>query len=250
MKYLLILGALFFTTLVANAQQITAKQIIAKSQEIVRGDSHEAVITMTIERPKYTREVKMKSWSLRDELALIIIMAPAREKGTAFLKRYAEIYNWVPSIERVVKLPPSMMMQSWMGSDFTNDDLIRAASILEDYNHTLVGEEEVEGVLCYKIELLPKPDAPVVWGKIVNWISKNDFLERRAEFYDEDEFLINEMIFSDIKKMGGRTVATKIVVNPVEDEGNTTTIIYEDVKFNQPIEESFFSERNMKTIRP
>lgn len=250
MKKIIGLLIIVVATFSLSAQDMTAKEIIAKSQELVRGDAHEAVITMTIERPKYTREVKMKSWSLKDELALIVVMSPAREKGTAFLKRYDEIYNWVPSIERVVKLPPSMMMQSWMGSDFTNDDLIKAASILKDYDHELIGEEEVDGAMCYKIELLPKPNAPVVWGKIVNWIGKADFLERRSEFYDEDGYLINEMIFSDVKEMGGRNIVTKITVNPVEDEGHKTIITYEDVKFNQPKPDSFFSERNMKTIRP
>ncbi len=247
-NFTFVLITILFSNLSIYAQNydITAAEIIERSQDNVRGDTHQATIKMSIVRPKYTREMVMKSWSLGEDYALIAVEAPAREKGTAFLKRQDEIYNWVPNIGRVVKLPPSMMMQSWMGSDFTNDDLVRAASILEDYSHEIEGEENIAGYDCYKIVLTPKPDAPVVWGKIVSWFAKDSFIELRAEFYDEDEYLINEMVFSNIKEMNGRKVPTLIEVIPVDDEGNKTQIEYIDIKFNEPIEPSFFSQQRMK----
>ncbi len=243
---LFILTILYCNFSELSAQEITAAEIIERSQEHVRGATHQATIKMSIIRPKYTREMVMKSWSLGDDFALIAVESPAREKGTAFLKREQEIYNWVPNIARVVKLPPSMMMQSWMGSDFTNDDLVKAASILEDYTHTIIGEEQIGDYDCYKVELLPKPDAPVVWGKIYSWFSKEEFIELRAEFYDEDDFLVNEMTFSNIKEMDGRKVPTLVEVIPVEDDGNKTRIEYLEIFFDRPIESSFFSQQKMK----
>lgn len=230
----------------AIAQEITAAEVIERSQEHVRGETHQATIKMSIVRTKYTREMVMKSWSLGEEYALIAVESPAREKGSAFLKRDDEIYNWVPNIGRVVKLPPSMMMQSWMGSDFTNDDLVKAASILNDYTHEIAGEESINGYQCYKIILTPKPNAPVVWGKIISWFSKDDFLELRAEFYDEDDYLVNEMKFSNIKEMDGRKVPTLIEVIPADEDGNKTQIEYLDIKFNAPLEADFFSQQKMK----
>lgn len=240
------LSLLHFSLSELNAQDLTAIEVIERSQEHVRGETHQARIKMSIIRPKYTREMVMTSWSLGEEYALIAVESPAREKGSAFLKRDDEIYNWVPNIGRVVKLPPSMMMQSWMGSDFTNDDLVRAASILEDYTHEIVGEEKIGEYDCYKIQLTPKPDAPVVWGKIISWFSKDEFIEMRAEFYDEDDFLINEMKFSNIKEMDGRRVPTLIEVIPAEEDGQKTQIEYLEIKFDAPLEKSFFSQQRMK----
>src|SRR5690606_1606609 len=98
-------------------------------------------------------------WGKGDELALILVTAPARDKGTAFLKRGNEIWNWQPSIDRTVKMPPSMMAQSWMGSDFTNDDLVKHSSVVNDFDHTLLGSETIEGRACHKIEMIPKESA-------------------------------------------------------------------------------------------
>ena len=125
----------------------------------------------------------MKVWSLEPEYALVYITEPAKEKGMVTLKMDKEVWNWVPNIQRIIKIPPSMMLQSWMGSDFTNDDLVRQSSIVEDYNHKIISEEEYQGYDCYKIEMVPKPDAGVVWGKIITWISKKEYLVGRIYLY-------------------------------------------------------------------
>ncbi|MBT4339587.1 MAG: outer membrane lipoprotein-sorting protein, partial [Bacteroidetes bacterium] len=172
-----------------------------------------------------------------------------KEKGQVFLKRGKEMWNWMPSIDRMIKIPPSMMMQGWMGSDFTNDDLVEQSSSVKDYKHTLLGKSIVREVLCYKIELIPKEDAPVVWGKIIMWITVDGFDTWAAEYYDEDNELVNVEKAYDIKTMGDRTIPTRIEIIPVGKKGEKTILQIIDMKFNEKLEDDFFSQQNMKRIR-
>jgi len=226
-----------------------AKEIIRKADEKRRGETSVAELTIFIKRPSWSREISVKTWSMNTDYSLILITAPARDQGTVFLKRNNEIWNWIPSIDRNIKLPPSMMMQSWMGSDFTNDDLIKESSIIEDYSHKIVGDSVILGRGCYKIELIPKPDAPVVWGKIYSWIDKVDFIELRSELYDEEGFLINEVVFSEIKQLGGRKLPSVMEYIPVDKEGHKTVMHYHNVEYNTKLDESFFSLQNMKRVQ-
>jgi outer membrane lipoprotein-sorting protein len=234
---------------VSNAQDINIQEIVKQADEKFRGTSSQGELTMIIQRPSWSREVSMKNWTLGNDYSLIYITAPAKEKGQVFLKRHNEMWNWVPSIERMIKIPPSMMMQSWMGSDFTNDDLVRESSLVKDYSQRLIGEETIEGYDCYKAELIPHDDAPVVWGKILMWISKKDFYWLKAEYYDEDNNLVNTEILSDIKQMDDRKLPTHLEMIPADEEGNKTILIFKDMKFNINLKESFFSQQNMKRIR-
>ncbi len=224
-------------------------EIIRKADEKTRGASSEGEIKMTIVRPTWTREVQMKTWSYGDEYSLIYITAPARDKGTAFLKREKELWNWQPTIDRVIKLPPSMMMQSWMGSDFTNDDLIKESSIISDYEHELLGSDTIDGRDCYQIQLIPKPDAPVVWGRILIWVDKKDYLQLRSEFYDEDDYLVNTMYGREVKEFDGVLLPSILEVVPEEEEGHKTIIEYLALEFNTGIKPSFFGVQNMKRVR-
>jgi outer membrane lipoprotein-sorting protein len=167
---------IFFLTVPGFLFAQDAREIVKRADERAKGKTSEAVMTIQIVRPSWTREMSMKTWTKGNELALILLTAPAKDKGTVFLKRKKEVWNWIPAIERNIKLPPSMMSQSWMGTDFTNDDLVKEASIVEDYNHSIIGEETLQERSCYKIEMIPKPEAAVVWGKIILWIDKKDFL--------------------------------------------------------------------------
>ncbi|MEZ5146348.1 MAG: outer membrane lipoprotein-sorting protein [Bacteroidales bacterium] len=231
------------------AQDLTALEIVSKADQKTRGETSQGTMTMKIVRPSWERTVEMKSWSKSDDFFLIYITAPAKEKGQVFLKRYKEMWNWIPSINRMVKIPPSMMMQSWMGSDFTNDDLVKQSSIVKDYEHKLLGEETIRGQVCYKIELIPKPDAPVVWGKIISWITKDGFNVWKNEYYDEDIELINVENAYDLKDFGDRTIPSRMEIEPVDEPGNKTILTFEDMKFNEPISDDFFSQQNMKQVR-
>jgi hypothetical protein len=209
----------------------------------------QGVMTLTIVRPDWTRSITLKSWSKGTEYSLIYITAPAKEKGQVFLKRQNDMWNWVPSIERLIKIPPSMMMQSWMGSDYTNDDLVKESSIVVDYSQKLSGREKVRDMECYKIELIPLPDAAVTWGKVITWITVDGFNQWEAEYYDEDSTIVNVMNASDIKRMGDREIPTKLEIDPVNKKGNKTVLVINSMIFNQPISESFFSQQNMKSVK-
>ena len=241
---------LFFLIILAfqaNAQD--AYQIIKQADEHLRGASQKAEMSIEVQRPKWSRTMDIKAWSLGNDYSFILINAPARDKGTVFLKREKEIWNWQPKIEKVIKLPPSMMMQSWMGSDFTNDDLVKESSILLDYTHEIIGDTLILDRACYTIQLTPKPEAAVVWGKIKTFIDKNDFLQLGSEFYDEDGYLINKMEASEIKSFGNKILPSKMVMTPVEEEGQKTILRYKSIKYNIDIDEAFFSKQNMKRLR-
>lgn len=229
---------------------LTAKQIIKKSDDLMRGvKTTKAEMTIKTIRPKWSREMRMKSWSKGQKLSMMLVTSPAKEKGTVFLMKEKEVWNWIPSVERTIKLPPSMMMQSWMGTDFTNDDLVKQSSVVDDYTHKIIGEEVIEGRNCYKIEMIPNEDAAVVWGKIHTWVDKKDFLQLKVEFYDEDGDLVNVMNASNIKKMGGRLVPAKLEVIPVDKKGQKTVMEYLSLEFDTPLNEGFFTIQNMKKVK-
>jgi outer membrane lipoprotein-sorting protein len=234
----------------ASAQaQPSAIDIVRRADANMRGDYSTASLSMTIVRPRWTRELSLKSWSRGTDYSLILITAPARDQGTAFLKRDKEIWNWQPAIDRSIKLPPSMMMQSWMGSDLTNDDLIRESSVVNDYTHSLLGSEQVEGRDCYRIALDPKPEAAVVWGRVLAWIDHKDYMQLKAEFYDEDGYLVQTMLGSDIRDFGGRRLPARLEVIPADKPGHKTVVQYQHLDFKTPVPESFFTLQNLKSVR-
>ncbi len=234
----------------ADAQQLSATDIIRKADEKLNGEkSGFSMMTMTIVRPTWQRTVEIKSWSLGDDYALALITAPAREKGQTFLKRGSEMWSWNPAINRLIKLPPSMMSQGWMGSDYTNDDILRESSVVDDYTHTTEGEEDVDGHKCYKIKLTAKPEAGVIWGHQVWWVDMKEFIMLKAELYDEDGYLVRTERGMEVKNFDGRTLPSLIELVPEENEGQKTVLRINEMKFNIDIAESFFSQQNMKSIR-
>lgn len=247
LKFCILVFLISATVVPAFGQDAT--EIVRKMDEKMRGESLEAEMTMTIVRPSWQRTIAMKSWSRGTEYSLILITGPARDEGTAYLKRGNEIWNWVPSVGRTIKMPPSMMMQSWMGSDFTNDDLVRESSVVTDYSHELVGEETIENYDCYKIAMTPKPDAPVVWGRVDVWISKEEFMQLKAGFFDENGELINVMNGMNIQEFDGRRIPAKMEMIPQDKEGHKTVIEYQSMEFNEDIPERFFSVQNMRRVQ-
>jgi len=229
--------------------QESALEIVKRADNKSRGKTSQSQMTMTITRPGWSRTVSMKSWSKGRDLALVLITLPAKEKGQTFLKRGNEMWQWVPAIDRMIKIPPSMMMQSWMGSDFTNDDLLKESSIIFDYYHKKIGMEKIRGFNCYKIELTPRPDAAVVWGKIMLWIDENDDNYFQTECYDEDGELVHTQSFYDIKRMGDRIVPTRMEIIPEEKPGQSTTLVIDQIEYDKPIEDAFFSQQIMKRVR-
>lgn len=227
----------------------TAKEIVQKADELTRANSSISDLSMTVQKPDWSRTMRIKAWALEPDYSLILITEPAKDKGIVTLKRFKEVWNFIPAVQKIIKIPPSMMLQSWMGSDFTNDDLVRESSMVRDYEHSLLGAETLAGYECYKIEMLPKPEAGVVWGKIIVWITKGGYLQLKSDFYDEDGILVKYMIGSNIRELGGRVIPTHVEMIPNDKPGQKTTMDYHMIQFNPKIEASFFSEQSMKRVR-
>ena len=245
-KFFLIL-LLFFSQDIYSQD---ATEILEESEERIRGiKSSYTEMIITVVRPKWSKEMKMKGWSIGEDYFVSVVTAPAKEKGVVFLKRENEVWNYLPSIERTIKLPPSMMMQNWMGTDFTNDDLVQRSSITDDYTNTIIGEENVDGLDCWIIQLIPKEDAAVVWGKLVMWIDKKDYMQLRTEFFDEYEDMVNIMTSKMIKSFDGKKLPSVIEFIPLDKEGKKTIIERLVWKFDIDINQRFFMSNYMRNLR-
>jgi len=244
--------SIFILTLLIFASQLSAQnatEIIKKADEKAKGKTSVSSITIQVVRPNWTRELKVKGWTKGNDLSMILLNEPVKDRGVVYLKRKKEVWNWIPSIERTIKLPPSMMSQSWMGTDFTNDDLVKEASIVEDYNHSILSDTTIDSRLCYKIQLLPKPESAVVWGKLLMCIDKKDNLMLYVEYYDEDSKLINTMKTSDIKMLGGRLLPSRMEMIPADKKNNKTVLIYNSLEFDKPLDDIFFTTQNMPKVK-
>ena len=223
--------------------------ILREMQDVMLGDSQYAEMTMKIVRPRYEREVSLRSWLLDRDYSMILITAPSRDEGRAFLMRKNNIWNYDPVIERTTRLPSSMMAQPWMGSDFTNDDLVRDSDIIDDYSHTILRTEDYGGHKCYVIEMIPKPGTPIVWGKVKTWITVDEKLQLRVENYDQRNELVNTMVFDNITRFGDRRIPARITVTPEDKENQKTVLTYHKVEFNIDINQDFFTQSNMQRLR-
>ncbi len=240
---------IFIAVLSGRAQNLSATDIVRKADENRQGKTLQSEIKMTIVRPTWTREIGIKTWSKGDDYSLALITAPAKDKGQVFLKRKKDLWNWVPSIDRMIKMSSSVMGQSWMGSDFTNDDMVKQSSVVNDYTHQLEKTEKIREFDCYKIILIPKESAAVVWGKVIVWISKNDFIEVKTEFYDEDGNLVNTFNSYDMKQYGSRKLPSRMEVIPADKPNQKTVMTILSNDFDKPIDDSFFSQQNMKKVK-
>ncbi|HKL07312.1 MAG TPA: outer membrane lipoprotein-sorting protein [Bacteroidales bacterium] len=227
-----------------------ATEIVKKADEKWNGEkSSYSEMTMKIIRPAWERTIEFKSWTLGRDYALTLITSPAKEKGQTFLKRETEMWNWMPTINRMIKLPPSMMSDGWMGSDYTNDDILKESSMVVDYTHKITDSETIDGRKCWKIEMTPKEDAAVVWGKVIRWISKDEYMMMKSEYYDEYGDLVKSEFASDVKVMDNRKIPARVEIIPADKESQKTVVIINKIRFNIDINESFFSQQNMKRVR-
>ncbi|RCK77558.1 MAG: Outer membrane lipoprotein-sorting protein [Ignavibacteriae bacterium] len=227
----------------------SAYEIVKKSEEILKGKTSKGRFKMTVITPEYTRTMEMESWWVENEKALIVIKSPKREAGNKTLKIKNELWMYLRNTETTIKIPPSMMLQSWNGSDFTNDDLVRESNLVEDYFLTLLGEDTIESNICWKVELRPKPTTAVVWGKILYWCRKKDFLPVKTYYFDEKEKLIRSLIYSDYKVLGGRLIPSKwIMLNHVK-KGNRTEFEILDIQFDIKISDRIFSFQELEKGR-
>jgi len=243
----------FFTSLIlACATSFVFGQnpttLLQQAEAKLSGSRSAAEVSIRTVRPRWERTMDAKIWNEGMDKTMILITGPAREKGTVFLRNGDEVWHYVPGIKKVVALPAAMV-QSWMGTDFTNDALINAGSLVEDYTHKLKGIVSVDGTPCYQIELVPKPEAAVVWGKVITHISVKQTLQLRTEFYDEDDYLITTLKASEIKDIGGQALPSKLTIIPADEEGFYTEMTYKKLDFNPIFAPDFFERSNMKQVQ-
>ena len=248
MKINFCLISLFFIVPFLTQSQ-EAKDIVVKADNKIRGKSSYSEMSISIVRPKWQKTMEMKNWSIGNDFAVSLVTSPAKERGTVFLKRKNEAWNYLPSLERTIKLPPSMMNQSFMGTDLTNDDLVKQSSMVNDYSHYFLGDEDIRGFSCWKLQLIPKEEATVVWGKLVVWIDKKDFIQLKVEFYDEDEELVNIMEGYDVKSFDGKKLPSKIEFIPLENEGYKTIITYDIWEFDKDIPSNYFTTQYVSRLK-
>ena len=244
-----ILGVVFMalclpTQVMANQ----ATEILSKAVENWRGTSSVGEMTMVIHRPAWQHSMSMKAWTQGDDLSLVLVTAPAKNTGNSSLINDKEMWSYAPKINRVLKIPSSMMEQSWMGSDFSNKDISRATDILKYYTHTLLSTQEQDDHTVYLIESIPHEDSPIVWGKEMLLI-RDDYVLLSQEYYDQSMVLVKIMTTTEIATMGGRVMGKTIRMNSVDKPNEWTQITTNTIKFNVEIPASTFTLSNLRNPR-
>lgn len=216
--------------------------LVKRTERVLEGNSSVAVMRMHIKTPSYEREVKMKVWAKGRDYALVkVLEGGPRETGMMTLKREKQLWNYLPQAGRVMKLPSGMMGDSWMGSDFTNDDLVRGSSLADDFTARFDQVDEKS----WTVTLTPKPNANVVWGKLVLIIDRASCLPLEQRFFDEEGAQTRRMTYGELKQLGWRTFPMKMTVNPA-DGARSTSITYESMEFDGEVPDDTFSLRRLQ----
>ncbi|NOZ85516.1 MAG: outer membrane lipoprotein-sorting protein [Deltaproteobacteria bacterium] len=224
----------------------SAKNILDRIDDLYRGKSSHAKMSMKVVTSHYTREMIMEEWTRGKDFSLVRILSPRKDRGTATLKAGKDIWNYLPKIKRVIKIPSSMMSRSWMGSHFTNDDLVKESRMADDYNYSITFEGKRNGKDIIELTLDPKPDAAVVWGKVVIVVDKKDMLPVFARYLDEDMKLARTMYFSNVKILGKRKIPSTMKVVPADKPNEYTEFSVLNIDFDVNLDRNFFSIRNLK----
>jgi len=235
-------------TSAAPAAAQDAAEIVRKSIDNWRGESSYGEMTMTIHRPSWERSMSMRAWTSGSKRTLVRVTAPKKDTGNGTLMVDNNMWSYAPKVNRVIKVPSSMMGQSWMGSDFSNKDVSRADDIVDQYDHTLLATEEHDGHTVFTIESIPHEEAAVVWGKEVMRIRDDDVLVSQ-DFFDQDGVLVKSLRSTEIGTMGGRTIAIRQRMNKVDSEDEWTEFLIDSVEFDVEISDNVFTRSNLQNPR-
>jgi hypothetical protein len=225
---------------------LSAKDILDRVDDLYRGESAQGSMTMTISTEHWSRALSLEFWTRGREHSLFRIQAPKKEKGTATLRVENDLWNYLPKVKRVIKLPSSMMSASWMGSHFTNNDLVKESRMADDYTFEKTFEGDRDGASIVEITCHPKPDAAVVWGKVVAVVQSDDYIPVEILYYDEEMELARTMSFDDVKEMGGRTIPARMAVVPADKPNESTVMEYHEIEFELELGDDIFSLRNLQ----
>lgn len=243
----------FFIFLISGfvqADEPNAFAILKRVEQKLVSSTMYAELEITIQRPRWTKKMALHTWSKGKNFAAAYISSPEKDKGTIYMKNGNNVYNYLPKIRKTIKLPATMLNQSWMGTDLSADDLVKLTKLAKDYHAKVIGSQMVSGRACHVVELLPKPEADVLWGKLVLYIDKVEYIQLKTVFYDEDLSAVNTLIGSQLKMFDGRKLASKLVMIPTHKSGHQTTVVYSKIIFNKGISDSFFSKENIAEIKP
>jgi outer membrane lipoprotein-sorting protein len=245
-----LVGLLLLGLAVAEpAQAIEVGALIRHIDRLWRGDTSHATMTMTVKTRRYQRSMTLEAWSRGKDYSLIVIRDPVKDRGIATLKVRENIWDYLPKINRVTKVPSSMMSGSWMGSHFTNDDLVKESTFEDDYDSHITFEGSRDGRSIYELTSIPKPNAAVVWGKVVMEIDQQTLAPYRAFYYDEEGTLIRTLSFDQDKKIGERVVPMRMRLQPQDKPDESTVITYRSIEFGVPLEAAFFSLQSLQKRR-
>ncbi len=225
-------------------------EIIDRVDRMMRGDSSRGVATMEVVTEHWERRMTMEIWSLGTDYSLIRLRAPQREAGTATLKAEDDIWNYLPKVDRTIKVPASMMGGAWMGSHFTNDDLVKDSRLIDDYDVEIAFEgDDPDGVAVWEFRLTPKPEAAVVWGSIEYRVRQDNYMPLWTKFFDEDGELARTMEHGEFTEFSGRLVPGTMDMYPADKPDERTTVRYEELEFDVDLDPSYFSLRNLQRGR-
>lgn len=226
----------------------SVQEVVKKIDELYRADSSYAEVEMAIVTPHWQRTLRMNFWTEGKTKTFIRILAPPKEAGVATLRLESEMWNYLPRADKVIKIPPSMMMSSWMGSDFTNDDLVKEYTMLDDYEYEFIHPQDAQPDLLY-IAMKPKEGIPIVWGKIIVAVHKENYLPLWDRYYDEKDRLMRIVNFKDVKRMGGRMIPSVMEVLPQDKQDQSTVLRYLKAEFDGTLPKDIFSLRNLRSNR-
>ena len=238
-------GSACIVQVLAQPAQPSGRDIVEKVEALLWANTMQGRFDMRIVTPRWERTLSLRVWMDRPRRSFVRVLAPAKEAGIGSLRIGNEMWNYLPAVERTIKIPPSMMLQPWMGSDFTNDDLVKQSSAIDDYAQKVLGLEAVEGGPLWKVEAVPKPEAAVVWGRIVYWV-RPDFIPVRQEYFSDRGELVRVMTFSELRPVGGRTIPTRWEMKPLGKPGNSTTIVVREAAYDVPVDDEVFTQRNLQ----
>jgi len=231
-----------------DAAMKRAKDILREIEDMWRGTSSHSVLTMQVKTAHYTRDMRMEGWSKGKDKTLVRLLSPLKDKDTATLKSGNDIYSYLPKTDRTIKLTSSMMTGSWMGSHFTNDDLVKESRMEEDYDPSISYEGNRDGMDIIEFTLVPKPEAAVVWGKIVAIVLAKDYMPLKYYYYDEEINIARTMTFSRFEMLGGKIRPKAMKVVPADKPDEYTELVYEELELNIRLEDHFFSISSLKRM--
>ena len=246
MKKVLIVLSIFISISNSKADNISPEKILNNVDDLYRSNASHGILTLSVTTVNWQRTLTLEQWSKGEDKSLIKILKPKKEKGLATLRVDKNMWNYLPKVKRVVKIPSSMMSSSWMGSHFTNDDLVKQSRMTEDYTFSITFEGMNDGKEIIEITCLPNKEAAVVWGKVEVVVYADDYLPLRMIYYDEDLLLSRTLEFTNIELMDGKMIPTMMNMIPIDEPGESTTVKWEEIQFDVAIDDEFFSLRKLQ----